>query len=617
MNHRRSPGHTLEENSAPPAHQIRGCRNGTAERITSPLVALLICAGLISSFGSMATAAPPEIPGRTVEFVKGRILVQPRAGLSDHQLDLLLKPHGARRAAHLQSINVHVIELPSEANEMALVTALQKNPHIKFAELDEVVRPEMLVNDPYVSKAWHISTTRAPNAWDISTGLNVPVAILDTGVDGTHPDLAANLMSGWNIYDNNSNTADVKGHGTSTAGVAGSIGNNSVGVVGTAWRSKIMPVRISDSTGGSTFSLIANGVTWAADRGAKVVSISYKNLARSSAVTSAAQYIRGKGGVVVVAGGNDGVYDSTAANNSMTVVSATDSADNRTSWSNYGPYIDVAAPGAYVWTTTKGGGYAQGIGTSFSTPLVAGVYAMMMAANPTLPPSTLDSILFSTALDRGTTGYDQYYGHGRVDAYAAVNKAKSTVASDTTAPATSIKSPTSGGKVTGVATVDAAASDTSGIAKVELYAGGKLVGTDTASPFAFSWDSSQWADGDVALQSKAYDVAGNVGTSASVTVTVANDTQPPVVKISNPVSGSKVSGTVAISVSATDDKKVSQISLLIDGKQVALSYGSSLSYSWAVPRTKGSNGGSGTSTITARAYDAAKNTSSASVTVYR
>jgi hypothetical protein len=364
--------------------------------------------------------------------------------------------------------------------------------------------------------------------------------------------------------------------------------------------------------------LIAQGIVWAADHGAKVASISYKNLAGSSTVIRAAQYMRGKGGIVVVAGGNDGIYVATAPSADVTAVSATDSSDTRTSWSNYGEYIDIAAPGAYIWTTTRGGGYGQGIGTSFSTPLVAGVYAMMMTANPSLPPAGVDSILFSTALDLGSAGYDTYYGYGRVDAAAAVAKAKMTVVSDSTAPSTLILSPL-GGQVRGVVPVDAQAIDDVGIAKVELYAGADLVATDTNAPYAFSWDTSQWADGDVVLKTKAYDTAGNAANSTGVTVTVANDTQAPIVTISSPQSGSTVSGTLTISVSATDNASVSRIALLVDGKQVAVSDSSTLSYSWSVPVRRGNkkNRTGTASTITAIAYDPAKNAGSASVTVYR
>jgi hypothetical protein len=172
------------------------------------------------------------------------------------------------------------------------------------------------------------------------------------------------------------------------------------------------------------------------------------------------------------------------------------------------------------------------------------------------------------------------------------------------------------------------ATDNIGVTRVDLLVNGALYATDTTAPYAFSWDTSALPDGSNTLQATAYDAAGNQGNSSKITVTVANDTIPPKVTISSPVSGAVVSGSVAISVSATDNNKVSQISLTIDGKQVALSYGSQLSYTWSVTTTATSSPAkskakhnattiqSGTShTITATALDPAGNKGTASVSV--
>jgi subtilisin family serine protease len=130
-----------------------------------------------------------------------------------------------------------------------------------------------------------------------------------------------------------------------------------------------------------------------------------------------------------------------APSSAITCVSATDSTDAKASFSSYGDAVDVAAPGINIFTTLRGGGYGNTSGTSFSTPITAGVYALLMAANKTLTPATLDSILFSTAKDLGPAGWDQSFGNGRVDAAAAVALAKSTVATDTQAPTVTISAP--------------------------------------------------------------------------------------------------------------------------------------------------------------------------------
>jgi subtilisin family serine protease len=323
--------------------------------------------------------------------------------------------------------------------------------------------------------------------------------------------------------NNNSNTADVYGHGTKCAGAAAAAGNNALGVSGVAMKTKIMPIRVTDTQGYGYSSAMASGIAWAADRGVRVASLSFRNVAGSSTIITAAQYMRNKGGVVVAAGGNTGGLLSLTPSSAITAVAATDSTDNRTSFSSYGTYIDVAAPGSGIWTTTNGGGYSPVSGTSFSTPITAGVYALMIAVNPKLSSSTLDSILFTTAVDRGAAGWDQYYGHGRVNAAAAVQKAKSTTVTDSIAPAVSISKPT-GGTVSGLVPISVSATDNVGVTQVTLYVNGKIYASDITAPYAFSWSSSAYAGSSVQLQAKAVDAAGNVGASSIVKVSVASGT---------------------------------------------------------------------------------------------
>jgi len=535
------------------------------------------------------SAAPPDgSPGaqqqadhvfkndpRQVRWVKNRVLVQPRAGLAEKHLDKILGEHGGKRAQRISQINTYIVELPEGTDEAAVAKALKGHPHIKFAELDQAVEPNLTVNDQYFPNEWHLTTIGAPTAWSAATGSGVIIAILDSGVDSTHPDLIPNLVPGWNFSDNNSNTSDVSGHGTAVAGIASAMGNNAVGVAGVSFSSKIMPLRITDSTGYAWWSLVAQGITYAADHGARVANVSYEGACCSSTIISAAQYLRSKGGVLTASAGNDGTLMTYTPSDYVTTVSATDSSDAFASFSASGNYIDVAAPGVSIWTTTKGGGYAALSGTSGSAPLTAGVYALMIAANPKLAPSTLDSILFKTAVPLGSA---IYYGWGRVNASAAVAQAQQTTVSDTTPPTVSIGAPGPSSKVSGLVPVSVSATDNVGVARVDLLVNGTVYASDTTAPFGFSWDTSTLPDGSATLQAKAYDAAGNLGTSSSVSVTVANNTVPPTVTIGNPVSGAVVSGSVSISVSATDPDKVSQISLTIDGKQVALSYGSTLSY---------------------------------------
>ena len=580
---------------------------------TSPLklakshlaIAAALALGCLAALPVTSNAAPPE------QWASGRILVSPKPGLPAAEFNKIIKTHGANASRKLIGMNVYVVEMPP-GREQAMAQALARHPHVKFAEVDGVLLMQQTPADPYLGNEWHMSTIQAPSAWDIATGSGITIAILDGGVESSHPDLAAHIVPGWNFYDNNSNTADVNGHGTKVAGVAGAIGNNSAGVTGAAWNAKIMPMRISDPAGYLTYySIVANSLIWAADHGARVANISY-GVENVATVQNAAQYMRNKGGVVVTAGGNAGTYDASANTSTMITVAATDSAEQRASWSTYGPPIDVAAPGVGIWTTSVGGTYGAFNGTSFSSPLTAGVVALMLSANPALQPAQVDAILTSTADDLGTPGRDDYYGYGRINAYRAVAAAKSAATVDNQAPTVSITSP--GGTVKGIVTVDVTAADNIGVNRVELYAGGALVATDITAPYSFSWDSASRADGATALVAKAYDSAGNVS-SSTTNITVANtttstaDVTPPVVVIGNPSNGATVSGNVGINVNASDNVAVSSVSLYIDGALKATGNGS-LSYNWNSRKVS-----KGTHSIQAVARDAAGNSTTQTIQV--
>jgi hypothetical protein len=268
-----------------------------------------------------------------------------------------------------------------------------------------------------------------------------------------------------------------------------------------------------------------------------------------------------------------------------------------------------------------GGGYGAVDGTSFASPVAAGVAALMMSAAPTLSSNQIESLLFSTAVDLGTVGRDNNYGYGRVDALAAIQAARSAVAIvDTKPPTAAIAAPLGNSTVSGQVAIDANASDDIGVTRVELQVNGTAVASDTVAPYGFSWNSAGVANGMNNMVVVAYDAAGNVGRSAPVTVNVANaapapvttpDTVAPVVRIVNPVAGA-VSGNVAVSVSATDNLGAAALSheLLVDGRVVAKGSGGSLSYNWNTRKL-----GAGVHIVQANVRDAAGNVGSATVSV--
>ena len=572
----------------------------------------------------------PTLPSPAIErssfgnWAKGRILVQPNAGLPDDDFANDLNVHGGRSLGKINGLGVHVVELPENANEQAVANALARNPHIKFAEVDAIVAPSATTNDPLASSSeWQLAKINATTAWNTSTGAGITVAVLDSGVQPNHPDLQANLVPGWNIWNNNSNTSDVNGHGTAVAGTIAAVGNNGIGVVGVAYRAKIMPIRMTDATCYTTLSIVASALTWAADHGADVANISYSNLYKSSTVIAAATYLRNKGGETVVSADNDGINENTANTTSMITVSATTQTNTLATFSSYGAMVDLAAPGVQVGTTLWNSGYGWGTGTSFATPIVAGTVALVMSANPSLTPSQIENALFSTALNLGTAGYDIYFGYGLVNAAGAVAAARSTstTTTDTAAPTVAITSPTSGA-VSGIVPVSVSAADNIGVVRVELYIGGALFASDTTAPWSFSWDTTKKANGTYGLYAKAYDAAGHVTTSATVNVTVSNgtttttttsaDTTPPAVRIWNPSNGATVGTSVTIHATATDNVGVASISLYVDGALKYVGNAASVTYIWnATTATVGKH------TITATAKDKAGNARSYTVTVYR
>lgn len=558
-------------------------------------------------------------------LVKGRMLVEVRDGVTTDALGKMIEAPGHKRYKLGQS-GIYVVDLPANASERAVLARLKNNPHVKSAEQDRLVPSTLAVNDPYIGSAWHVGKIGANTAWDSTQGAGVTIAILDSGIDAAHPDLAPNLVGGYNVYDANTNLADVCGHGTSVAGAAAAVNDNALGVAGIAGRARIMPVRVAykkATDGGcyAAYSTVASGLIYAADNGARVANVSYGGVTASSSVTSAANYMKSKGGLVFVSSGNTGTDQGYAPNSAMIVVGATTSSDTRASWSSYGSFVTLAAPGSGIWTTRMGNSYAAVNGTSYASPVAAGVAALMMAAAPTLSNSRVESLLYSTAVDLGTVGRDHYFGYGRVDAATAVQAALAAVpVVDSSAPVVAIHAPLGSSTVSGLVAVDAGASDNVGVSRVDLQVNGTTVASDTSAPYGFSWNSAGVPNGMANLVAIAYDAAGNAGRSATVAVNVANattvptspqDTAAPTVSILNPVAGA-VSGNVTVNVSASDNLGAAALSqqLLVNNKLVAQGSGGSLSYNWNTRKLK-----AGTHTLKAVVRDAAGNVGSASVSV--
>jgi thermitase len=577
-------------------------QSGLGPRLASRLACALALAVAALTAGGVAQAQQPT------RAVGDELLVGLRAGVGAGGRFALFRDHGASYIDDVgQSIRVVRIRVPAHLLE-SIKRRLERRPEVKFVEKNFEHDPVLLPNDPQYASQWHLPKMLAPQSWDLTQGTpGAVIAILDSGIDATHPDFAGKLVAGYNTFSNSTLTTDQFGHGTEVAGAAAALTNNGQGVAGVAGAAPIMPVRVTNAAGGATTASIANGIIWAADHGARVINLSFNGIAGNATIRAAAEYAYNHGTLVVAASGNCACADPTLENPFVLSVGATDENDAPAYFSSTGPFVDLSAPGTNILTTAMFGQYVSDSGTSLASPLVAGVAALMLSAKPSLTPAQLTLLLESTAVDVGGDGYDPAFGYGRVDAFAAVTAAAAYVPPpDTTQPTVALSSPLAGATVTGTVAVGATASDNVGVVKVDLYVDGVFFVSDTSSPYSFAWDTSALPNGSHTLEAIAYDAANNSGTTSPVAVTVANtppDTTPPVVSITAPTAGATVSGTTTVSASATDNVGVTKVDLLVDGALYASLSAAPYSFAWnTVPSSNGAH------TLQVVATDAAGNT---------
>jgi thermitase len=364
-------------------------------------------------------------------YAKDRILVRYRPTASVTGMTAMAQRRALQVQQYLPGSGIAVVQVPAGETPEALIQRLitEESGTVADARLDYLRQAVATTNDPDLNLEYHIAKCNVSTAWDTTTGSGITIAIADTGVDLTHPDLAAHYKAdGKNFGDNNSNVQDFYGHGTAVAGTAAAIGNNGIGVVGVAYSASILPIKISLGTTDSAFdSAIISGIEYAADQGAKVVNVSFGGACGTCASDSwedAAKYMRSKGGLVTVAAGNSTCDLTCAAHPGMVIVAATNSSDAAASFSNFGSAVDVSAPGEGIVTTIcpactgiGGGQYGSVNGTSFAAPLTAGVLGLIYAIDPNFTADQAAQILYDSADD---IGLGPTYGHGRVNAGRAL-----------------------------------------------------------------------------------------------------------------------------------------------------------------------------------------------------
>ncbi|GIE96029.1 S8 family serine peptidase [Paractinoplanes rishiriensis] len=490
--------------------------------------------------------------------------------------------HGTAPAAALDRIEPITTTALSEAEAVAIevpareaaaaTRTLLADPGVAYVEPDHVAQAAAIrPNDPGYAGQWGIAMTRVNEAWSATRGsAAVTIAVIDTGVSRL-PDLAPRMLPGYDFVNDDADATDDNGHGTMAAGVIAAGGNNRVGVAGVCWYCRILPVKVLGKGGSGSYSDIAEGIRYAADRGADVLNLSLGGGDDSQLLRDAVAYATGKGALVVAAAGNQGSPKPhyPAAIPAVVAVGGVNPSGARYPWSNYGAdWVDLTAPGCNP-AQNLAGVVSQYCGTSSATPFVTGVAGLLAATSPVPTSAEVRSALLAGAVK------------GRVDALGGL--AKLPVTGDTSRPAVVFGATPTIGR--GVVTVTASAADQRGVSKVQLYAGSRLIGTDTVPPYAFRWQTAP-RTGTMSLELRAVDRAGNV---AATRRTVRVDNTAPAIKIAK--RGRHVTAR------ATDSSGIAKLELLVNGKVVARHAGYLRQF--RVPRTNRS--------VQVRGYDKAGN----------
>lgn len=391
----------------------------------------------------------PAAQGETV--IPGRFVVKYRPGVMAAQAATALNRIGAQKVKPVGAaeLGIEVIQVPAGQNAATVEQTLEQNPAIEYVEpvftvpFPEVIpsaaddsdtQPAGYPNDPKFGAQYSHQATQSQVGWSISRGdRRTLIAIVDSGVDINHPDLQGKIVDVYNGADGNKDVVDYVGHGTHVAGIAAAMTNNGLGVAGVAPECGILAVKVA--SGNSSYPStegIANGIIWAADHGADVINLSLGSRRESEVITDAVKYALSKNVVVLAATGNDSarVKSYPAAVPGVIAVGSTDERDQRSSFSNYGDWVSVTAPGSNILSTFPFNDnmigkkeYGSISGTSMATPFATGLAGLIRSKYPNMPVAMVKRALETSADDKGTPGYDEQFGFGRVNVGKAMMRA--------------------------------------------------------------------------------------------------------------------------------------------------------------------------------------------------
>jgi len=361
------------------------------------------------------------------KFAPEEVLVKYNFGASLTQIANLNQKFQATIKERLNLPSTFVLKVPPGKEEL-LAKVFSSLPIVDYAEPNYEVEAFFVPNDPYFSQQWGLTKASFPQAWDKTTGsTNVKIAILDTGIDNNHQDLSSKVEN-WVNFTSSRTSDDLYGHGTHVAGIAAGVTNNGLGIAGGGFDSRLLSVKVLNDNGSGYYSWIANGLVWAVDNGAKVVNLSLGGSSPSQTLEEAVNYAWNKGVVLVCAAGNSGTSSPSypAYYSNCIATAGTDVDDQKASWSNYGDWVDVAAPGLNIFSTlpnhrvkmTSTRNYGSASGTSMATPFVAGLAGLIYAYNPSLNNSQVREAIEQGADKIAGTG--AYWIFGRINAHQAL-----------------------------------------------------------------------------------------------------------------------------------------------------------------------------------------------------
>ncbi|PEN92653.1 alkaline serine protease [Bacillus cereus] len=374
-------------------------------------------------FSFFPFTSAPKADTKQTDYVPNQLIVKFKDSPSLKSIQNFHKSVGTTVLSKDDTLGFEVIQF-DKGTVQEKMKAYKNNPDVEYVEPNYYFHALWTPNDSSFKQQYGLVRIQAPQAWDTQrSDASVKIAIVDTGVQGSHPDLTSKVIYGHDYVDNDNISDDGNGHGTHCAGIAAALTNNKIGIAGVAPQASIYAVRVLNNQGSGTLDNVAKGIKEAADSGAKVISLSLGAPNGGTALEQAIQYAWNKGVVIVAAAGNAG---NTAPNypayyTNVISVASTDSNDKKSTFSTYGTWVDVAAPGSNIYSTYKDNSYQTLSGTSMATPHVAGLAALLAKKGYT---NTQIRQIIEKSADK-ITGTGIYWKNGRINANKAVNTAPS------------------------------------------------------------------------------------------------------------------------------------------------------------------------------------------------